>query len=301
MLRRCISATPPGRKKQEPSGPLPEFMQVRAPVRIWHQPVRQHSEIARVQPILSPSNPDPWTAFGLVARKDIPLDTVIIPYYTLRGTIWAATDEGQYDPAVPQDYMMVGPFYRDRRLRNPTVDGMFEMGGKANHSEHPNAAFVEASEVWGDTARGMVIVACEFIPKGCEIRVHYGRAFAAQMMKKSMPEGFRYDVEYYSPLYKSIIYIEEEPPKPKEWDSLLWEQRPDGSYVIKEGPAPSSGSVSDALMYLGLSMYANAFVEADYDDLYYLQRCCTVAERADIAQDVGMEPLHARRFVEHGL
>ena len=64
-------------------------------------------------------------------------------------------------------------------------------------------------------------------------------------------------------------------------------------------PLPPLGmpAVVQALEGVGLGRYAAAFEEQGYDDLRYL-RTMDAAERATVAESVGMKQGHANKFVK---
>ena len=67
-------------------------------------------------------------------------------------------------------------------------------------------------------------------------------------------------------------------------------------------PLPPLGmpAVLQALEGVGLGRYAAAFEEQGYDDLRYL-RTMDAAERATVAESVGMKQGHAGKFVKFAL
>ena len=67
-------------------------------------------------------------------------------------------------------------------------------------------------------------------------------------------------------------------------------------------PLPPLGmpAVLQALEGVGLGRYAAAFEEQGYDDLRYL-RTMDAAERATVAESVGMKQGHASKFVKFAL
>ena len=62
-------------------------------------------------------------------------------------------------------------------------------------------------------------------------------------------------------------------------------------------PLRGSAAVAEELTRLGLEAYAAVFDDLGYDDLAYLCQL-SAPKRQEVAQEVGLKPGHARKFVE---